>query len=428
MNQTFPDGFPKDPYQAVDFSYFLTDQEKQEWYDWIPNATPEQQQELVDTLHEIWQENQKEAIPQGFASNQPGAAFPSGNPAFNASNGTTNNQTFNAGPASTPQPNRAVSTPVPPTGPLPIPPNDPFGQPLNQPQFPVNNQPTKATAPIPPTPSPQPPVSQPQPLSNTNPTQTKPNLSDDPINPLNQPPFNNNFAATQPQTTSQTQIPFDQINVTNDYDSSLKPTPSTNQATNTTTTNNTQPYSQNFQKPEDSDKKSKSSEEATKIPVNVNATSGDSVGIINRTSKTNDNVTLGNKNQNDQQILRNQTTLIEKVIRILNRLERTVEELRVSQKQDAGEAIINGLSQTTQKIHQDTAVLSEMVNRLYDETSILRTMVQNQQDEIRTLKIHIEKLYTQNLKSRNSDTQSNSEIEIKPNQNPTNNPFGNPFR
>jgi len=69
-----------------------------------------------------------------------------------------------------------------------------------------------------------------------------------------------------------------------------------------------------------------------------------------------------------------------------------------------------------------------MVNRLYDETSILRTMVQNQQDEIRTLKIHMEKLYTQNLKSRNSDSQSNSEIEIKPNQNPTNNPFGNPFR
>jgi len=126
--------------------------------------------------------------------------------------------------------------------------------------------------------------------------------------------------------------------------------------------------------------------------------------------------------------LRNQTTLIEKVIRILNRLERTVEELRVSQKQDKGEAIINGLSQTTQKIHQDTAVLSEMINRLYDETSILRTMVQNQQDEIRTLKIHMEKLYTQNLKSRNSDSQSNSEVEIKPNQNPTNNPFGNPFR
>jgi hypothetical protein len=55
-------------------------------------------------------------------------------------------------------------------------------------------------------------------------------------------------------------------------------------------------------------------------------------------------------------------------------------------------------------------------------------MVQNQQDEIRTLKIHMEKLYTQNLKSRNSDSQSNSEVEIKPNQNPTNNPFGNPFR
>jgi hypothetical protein len=291
----------------------------------------------------------------------------------------------------------------------------------------VNNQPTKATAPISPTPSPQPPVSQPQPLPNTNPTQTKPNLSDEPINPLNQPPFNN-FAATQPQTTNQTQTPFGQINVTNDYNSSLKPTPSTNQATNATTTNNTQPYSQNFQKPEDSDKKSKSSEEATKIPVNLNATSGDSVGIINRTSKTNDNVTLGNKNQKDQQILLNQTTLIEKVIRILNRLERSVEELRVSQKQDKGEAIINGLSQTTQKIHQDTAVLSEMINRLYDETSILRTMVQNQQDEIRTLKIHMEKLYTQNLKSRNSDSQSNSEVEIKPNQNPTNNPFGNPFR
>ncbi len=411
-NQTFPDGFPKDPYQAVDFSYFLTDQEKQEWYDWIPNATPEQQQELVDTLHEIWQENQKEAIPQGFNSNQPGS-----NPAFNAPNGATNNSMFNPGAAQTPQPNRVASAPVPPTGPLPIPPNDPFGQPLNQP--------TRApTTPIPPAQATPTPVTQPQAVAQPN-YVAQPSTS--PTTSNSAEDFLTSFSQATAKTQDNSKPNLNQSKITTDYTTQVNSNYSTQAQPKISATANSTPTNL----PEDdnsSDKSITSQEENTKVPVTVNATSGDSVAIINRTNKTNDNLTLGNKNQNDRQILRNQTVLIEKVIRILNRLEKGIEELSLSQKQDKSQSIIDGLSNTTQKIHQDTGVLSEMINRLYDETSILRTVVQNQQDEIRTLKIHIEKLYTQNLRSKTSDSQTVLEEEIKPNQNPTNNPFGNPFR
>jgi hypothetical protein len=72
---TYTDGFPQNPVEAIDFSYFLSDEEKQDWKNWLESATPEQQYELVDTLHAMWQENQKSAIPDGFSqgssNNQP---------------------------------------------------------------------------------------------------------------------------------------------------------------------------------------------------------------------------------------------------------------------------------------------------------------------------------------------------------------------
>ena len=71
-NLTFDDGFPREPLSAVEFSYFLSDGEKQEWREWIKTATPEQQQELVDILHSMWQDNQKNAVPESFANNQAG--------------------------------------------------------------------------------------------------------------------------------------------------------------------------------------------------------------------------------------------------------------------------------------------------------------------------------------------------------------------
>jgi hypothetical protein len=63
---TYPDGFPMSALDAINFSYFLSEGEKEEWREWLSSATPDQQQELVDTLHAMWQENQKEVVPQGF--------------------------------------------------------------------------------------------------------------------------------------------------------------------------------------------------------------------------------------------------------------------------------------------------------------------------------------------------------------------------
>lgn len=54
----FSDGFPKDPSQAVDFSYFLSDKEKSEWHEWLKTASQEHKSELVDTLHAMWVENE----------------------------------------------------------------------------------------------------------------------------------------------------------------------------------------------------------------------------------------------------------------------------------------------------------------------------------------------------------------------------------
>jgi archaellum component FlaC len=67
------------PLEAISFSYFLTDEEKQEWREWLTGATPEQQNELVDTLHAMWQENQKQVVPQGFGQNPTTEVVPATN-------------------------------------------------------------------------------------------------------------------------------------------------------------------------------------------------------------------------------------------------------------------------------------------------------------------------------------------------------------
>lgn len=63
---TFPDGFPRLPEEAIEFSDSLSEQEKQEWRTWLLTATPEQQQDLVETLHDIWLDQQKQFLPQNF--------------------------------------------------------------------------------------------------------------------------------------------------------------------------------------------------------------------------------------------------------------------------------------------------------------------------------------------------------------------------
>jgi len=66
---TFPDGFPRDPIAAIDYSYFLTDAEKIEWRGWLQTANASQQEELVNTLHDLWVDAQKSAVPNGFNVN-----------------------------------------------------------------------------------------------------------------------------------------------------------------------------------------------------------------------------------------------------------------------------------------------------------------------------------------------------------------------
>ncbi|MEB3827388.1 CHAT domain-containing protein [Phormidium sp. CCY1219] len=56
--ETYSDGFPKNPQEAVRLSEGLSEIEKQEWYEWIETATPEQKAELVDILHSMWLQSQ----------------------------------------------------------------------------------------------------------------------------------------------------------------------------------------------------------------------------------------------------------------------------------------------------------------------------------------------------------------------------------
>jgi hypothetical protein len=60
----FTDGFPNEPLAAINFSYFLTPDEKKEWMDWLASAKPEQQDELIQILHQMW-ESAKAENPGG---------------------------------------------------------------------------------------------------------------------------------------------------------------------------------------------------------------------------------------------------------------------------------------------------------------------------------------------------------------------------
>jgi hypothetical protein len=127
-NSTFDDGFPKKPIDAIEFSYFLSESEKQEWREWILTATSDQQDELVNILHSMWQDNQKNAVPESFANNV-SAPLPVA-PAENRAPGNfTNSFAANTTkPVAQPQENN-----IPATGTLePVTPNNQFQQ---QPQL-----------------------------------------------------------------------------------------------------------------------------------------------------------------------------------------------------------------------------------------------------------------------------------------------------
>ena len=51
----YNDGFPNDAAAAIEFSYFLSEAERQEWREWLSVAKPEQQVELIKILHQMWE-------------------------------------------------------------------------------------------------------------------------------------------------------------------------------------------------------------------------------------------------------------------------------------------------------------------------------------------------------------------------------------
>jgi polyhydroxyalkanoate synthesis regulator phasin len=117
--QPFQDGFPIDPQAAIEASYFLSDSEKQEWREWLQTATNDQRDELVEILHSMWQEHQKNSVPEQF---QQGQASPQTFPGLEPNAGTQNppaNPSFSLNQS--PQSNQSTPYPTPQTDNYPNP-------------------------------------------------------------------------------------------------------------------------------------------------------------------------------------------------------------------------------------------------------------------------------------------------------------------
>ena len=66
--QPFQDGFPNQAQAAINASYFLSNEDRNEWFEWLKTADEQQQDELVNILYTMWEDAQKQNIPQ---NNQP---------------------------------------------------------------------------------------------------------------------------------------------------------------------------------------------------------------------------------------------------------------------------------------------------------------------------------------------------------------------
>jgi hypothetical protein len=230
--QNYPDGFPGTPTEAINFSYFLSESEKNEWREWLATANEEQKEELVDILHSMWQDNQKNAVPESFANN----IISSPQPFQEPSQQPPINQNFNPSPGPI---NNFQPQPQPQASPFSQQPQ-PFGNPQsnqnppaffgdyqqNQPQpqpFQVHNQPQNF--PQPPHQFDNFPVSQNHPIAqNTNYSNQNPpafnqnhdfnsqNFQPQPFQePAPQPQFNQNF--NQPPVANFQPQPHPQANL-----------------------------------------------------------------------------------------------------------------------------------------------------------------------------------------------------------------------
>jgi hypothetical protein len=111
----YPDGFPMDPNEAIQYCHFLRPEEVRDWKLWLQSANADQQVELVDTLHSIYLDmqstspnpapfvnntnannsNDLNANFGGNANNQPAAPFNNFNNNFNDDFSNSQNQSFN---------------------------------------------------------------------------------------------------------------------------------------------------------------------------------------------------------------------------------------------------------------------------------------------------------------------------------------------
>lgn len=452
MNGTFPDGFPKDPYQAVEFSYFLSEQEKQEWWEWIPNANQASQQELVETLHEIWKEHQKNAVPGGFADSfgddqllseaLAAGAIP---PVF------PNNQVPAAAPAYFPA--TPAGNPSAPQNPVYQNPPNPIGSAfVNSGDSPAN---APANAPVPP-PSARPAMSAPQgfsasapaaavPSSQTSPSATPPdpfgfpgftsaapsvkNTSNNgsnngskptagPAAPtmINVPPFvpppepedkqtsnhvNEFYFSSQNGSDGRTTITPPKTQTTTNTSTVTEPPRSTTaNATSSTaqaTTDNRLSQNKGTATANNADAKPTKDTSTTENYNNNNTKAGQNTNTdASKNSKSgNGNGSRERDNSINTQILRDQLNLLKKMAISLLNVEKSVEEIRINQAKLAEAKSAPVLDEVAQKIQRDTGNLSSMVNTLYDEIAVLRTTVENQQLQLRTLGAHVRNFYTQ---------------------------------
>lgn len=68
--QPFQDGFPNQAQAAINASYFLSNEDRNEWFEWLKTADEQQQDELINILHTMWEDAQRQNPPQVIGSNQ----------------------------------------------------------------------------------------------------------------------------------------------------------------------------------------------------------------------------------------------------------------------------------------------------------------------------------------------------------------------
>jgi hypothetical protein len=66
--QPFQDGFPNQAPAAINASYFLSNEDRNEWFEWLKTADEQQQDELVNILHTMWEDAQRQNSQQNQQS------------------------------------------------------------------------------------------------------------------------------------------------------------------------------------------------------------------------------------------------------------------------------------------------------------------------------------------------------------------------